>query len=469
MAAVLFIEDDIKYQTALQRALKGWDFLFETSGDEGLNRALLYLDRLDAIILDIRLKQMNGWEVYNEIRRHHDTIPMIIYSSDNDALQQLATRPWTWTARKPLPTRDLVTLIQQAVNEYAVIRPPVTPVPTGTPVLHRVVDTVDPDAQPVHPIHNVLDAVDLSLVHQHLQTAIERGRITEVIDPVAYLQKRRCMVDSVGIFVPTRAGVLVFSATPDHWIAASGIDIVQYKGKQTNPENILFQNQVRGSIFEQIDRTVDLLWARTEHQYYIEGTERKEYHAYALQVLRELTTNAVVHRDWQVKGRTRIQVFPNCIEWISPGSLPEGARSDALREAQIQRNPWIAQLLYDAGRVEAFGMGIDTVEDTLQAWGCPPPEVEDGAYAFTIRVFAKPLPRLTPAPLPVQGDRKTQIIATIRTFGSITRKELQALFPNVTERTLQRDLRELVVQGKIAEAGSTNDRRYLWREAPDQE
>jgi len=39
--------------------------------------------------------------------------------------------------------------------------------------------------------------------------------------------------------------------------------------------------------------------------------------------LRELTVNAVAHRDWSYSGAyIRIQMFPDCIEWISPGGFP---------------------------------------------------------------------------------------------------------------------------------------------------
>ena len=52
--------------------------------------------------------------------------------------------------------------------------------------------------------------------------------------------------------------------------------------------------------------------------------------------LRELTVNAVAHRDWSYCGAyIRIQMFPDCIEWISPGGFPGRAPKGVSPETQL--------------------------------------------------------------------------------------------------------------------------------------
>src|SRR5919206_52297 len=167
-----------------------------------------------------------------------------------------------------------------------------------------------------------------------------------------------------------------------HYASLCGIDIAQFSGLQPNTNDLILSRQIRGDLMTIIDRAIDLLWARTEHRTHIVGTERVEEHAYPLVVLRELTVNAVVHRDWSYSGAyIRIQIFPDRIEWISPGGFPgrapNGVSLKTLLHAQVSRNPALAQILYHSGRVESFGMGIDTTLSALQELGCRSPQVYD--------------------------------------------------------------------------------------------
>lgn len=136
---------------------------------------------------------------------------------------------------------------------------------------------------------------------------------------------------------------------------------------------------VRGQI-----RSFDWTTAQGYFHYPLEVSSsvfRIEEHAYPDVVLRELTVNALCHRDWSQDGsRVRIQMLPNCIEWISPGSLPPGVTLQNLRTAQVSRNRALAQMLFHAGYVEEFGIGIDTVFDTLRDAKHDPPWLQDDGH-----------------------------------------------------------------------------------------
>jgi ATP-dependent DNA helicase RecG len=226
----------------------------------------------------------------------------------------------------------------------------------------------------------------------------------------------------------------------------------------------VLSRQIRGDLMTIIDRAVDLLWARTEHRTHIVGTERVEEHAYPQVVLRELTVNAVVHRDWSYGGAyIRIQLFPDRIEWISPGGFPgrapNGVSLETLLHAQVSRNPALAQILYHSGRVESFGMGIDTTLSALQELGCRTPEVYDNGDIFLFRVWGKQLTEIEVARPATLTSRQRRIVATLTARGSCSSAELQeALDENV--RNIQRDLRELLAQGVIVAEGATSNRTY---------
>jgi ATP-dependent DNA helicase RecG len=153
--------------------------------------------------------------------------------------------------------------------------------------------------------------------------------------------------------------VLAFTAEPDRWLGAAGIDIAAFKGRRPNSGDISFHKEVRGNIFQQIDRAVDLLWAITEHGYRIDVAQRVEEHAYPIAIIREATINALYHRHWGYAGSlVRIQKFRDRIECISPGGLPLGVTIANLRTAQVSRNHDLAQILYHGVMSSGSGWGL---------------------------------------------------------------------------------------------------------------
>jgi ATP-dependent DNA helicase RecG len=173
---------------------------------------------------------------------------------------------------------------------------------------------------------------------------------------------------------------------------------------------------------------------------------------------------ALVHRDWSYGGSyIRIQMFPDRIEWISPGGFPgrapNGVSLETLLHAQVSRNPALAQILYHSGRVESFGMGIDTTLSALQELGCRIPEVYDNGDIFLFRVWGKQLNGAEVAQPMNLSPRQRRIIVELTARGSCSSAELQkALGENV--RNIQRELRGLLSKGVIVAEGATSNRMY---------
>jgi predicted HTH transcriptional regulator len=156
-------------------------------------------------------------------------------------------------------------------------------------------------------------------------------------------------------------------------------------------------------------------------------------------------------------------MFPDRIEWISPGGFPgrapNGVSLETLLHAQVSRNPALAQILYHSGRVESFGMGIDTTLAALQELGCRMPEVFDNGDIFLFRVWGKQLNGTSVAHPTNLTPRQRRIVATLTARGSCSSAELQeALGENV--RNIQRDLRELIGQEVVVAEGATSNRTY---------
>ena len=305
-----------------------------------------------------------------------------------------------------------------------------------------------------------IDDLDMTLVQRHITAAQERGRYRGPTELVAFLERYRCVARDNGTLQPTLAGVLAFTNEPERWLTTSGIDVAQFSGRRPRSTEMKFIEQVRGPLFAVIDRAAEILWDRTEHGYRIEGLQRVPEHAYPEVVLRELTVNALCHRNWSIAGsRVRIHLFDDSIEWISPGSLPEGVNIDNLPDAQVSRNPALVELLFQATYIEGLGLGMDTVFDTLRDHRHEAPSIRDSSIAFTFKVFGRELRTEEPPHQALVADRRATIMALITQRGALTITDLEAVM-GIQRRTIQRDLQTLVTEGLLEVAGSTNNRRY---------
>jgi CheY-like chemotaxis protein len=82
---VLLIEDDQDFLAGITTTLEfgGMEVVAASGGREGVTLALNASPPPDCIILDIILPEMDGYEVYRELKRHSETagIPVIILTS----------------------------------------------------------------------------------------------------------------------------------------------------------------------------------------------------------------------------------------------------------------------------------------------------------------------------------------------------------------------------------------------------
>lgn len=315
-----------------------------------------------------------------------------------------------------------------------------------------------------------LSDLNESLIHEHIATAVRRRSYKESTDPHTYLRQHHCLAELDGKIVPTVLGILFFARDPTHWLPHAGIDVAQFDDPQPRSTKMLLSRQMRGEAVSLIDQTTELLWGRTEHRIILQGTRRTEVDAYPLVVLRELTTNAVLHRDWGMTGsRIRIQIFPDRIEWISPGGFPDRRKKISfetlLNEHQL-RNHYLAQLLYLSERVEAFGLGYDTVAETMR--DAPrTPVVTSTPEWFTVSVWGKNLREgyrmvtATPTTTATTEISERQKIILTMLLNPAT-QTVQSLAEQLAEqpRTIQRDLRDLLDARLIIAEGNTRNRRY---------
>ncbi len=170
-----------------------------------------------------------------------------------------------------------------------------------------------------------------------------------------------------------RAAVLLFHPDPTRFFAGAFVKIGYFR---TETE-LAYQDVVEGSLFVQVDRTVDLLrtkYSKAEVSY--EGIFRREAPPVPGEALREAVLNAIAHRDYSNSAPIQIRVYDNRISLWNPGTLPFDWTLDKLvgTHASAPHNPDIANAFFRAGMIEAWGRGIRSIVETCQAAGTAQPK-----------------------------------------------------------------------------------------------
>jgi len=309
-----------------------------------------------------------------------------------------------------------------------------------------------------------LDDLDVGRIEAHMQEALRRGRYHDQPDPLHYLMLRHgaVHVPDQRDPVPTLAGMLMFGRALHQVIPYATVDIGHFLGTMAlSTEVVHIEKQMAGTLPEQIDKAERYLWTNTHHGFRLgDGAQRIEEHEYPRSVIRELTVNALAHRDYTIGQVTRMSLFRDRIEWDSPGRLPEGVTVETIRQMQKPRNPSLLLLLYDVGYVESFGMGWDTVFQTLHDEELPNPRLQETPTSFVVTVYGRPRGGFNES-LPLDlSEPQVQIYELIVNRGSMTRSDIEAAVSERSLRSVQRDLQVLVERGFVITSGATRSLRY---------
>ena len=170
----------------------------------------------------------------------------------------------------------------------------------------------------------------------------------------------------------TRAAVLLFHRHPEKWFPTCYTQIGYFR----NDADILFQDEVHGSLLVQAEHAIELLWLK----YFIapityQGMTRVDNYPYSKDAVRELLYNSLIHQDFVNGGSVQISVYQNRMFISNAGGLPAGWTVDTLmgKHRSEARNDLIAKVFFRAGFVEKWGRGIEKVCLNCREYGNPNP------------------------------------------------------------------------------------------------
>ena len=74
---------------------------------------------------------------------------------------------------------------------------------------------------------------------------------------------------------------------------------------------------------------------------------REDVYEIPLEVIREAVVNAIVHRDYGIRGTSlTVEIYDDRVEITNPGGLPKGLHEKDFSRIFVRRNEIIADLFY---------------------------------------------------------------------------------------------------------------------------
>lgn len=195
-----------------------------------------------------------------------------------------------------------------------------------------------------------------------------------------------------GVVRPRNLALLLFGREPQRRFPGTYTQYEVYPGTDRGTD-AAESHWIEGTAIRQAERLLDLL-NLAAHEI-LDKTDLTEpnIERFPRRALKEAVVNAIVHRDYEQGQPTRVTVFSDRVEILSPGALPRAVDRDAfLRGAAPPwwRNQGIAWVFRSLQLAQSSGQGIRTIFRTLQERGFAPPTFVFGSDSVLCVIPAHP-------------------------------------------------------------------------------
>lgn len=234
--------------------------------------------------------------------------------------------------------------------------------------------------------------------------------------------------------------------------------LLAFKG--TKKLHIFDRLDVRDDLLTQFNDAIFFLKKHLNVRSEIRGVNREDIYEIPIGALREAVVNAIMHRDYSVRGTSlMVEIFDDRIEITNPGGLPKGLSHDSFGRVSVRRNELIADLFYRLDKVERIGMGIHQMKESMALAGLREPVFE--MDAFFRAIFFRPKKEDIFPTIQKVGEKvgekitanQQKIIDSILKEPTISAKELSGLV-GISQRKIEDNIAKLKEKGLIRRVGS---------------
>jgi ATP-dependent DNA helicase RecG len=251
------------------------------------------------------------------------------------------------------------------------------------------------------------------------------------------------------------AAVLFFSQKPRKLLLQCQMTLVAFKG--TGRVNIYDRKDIQDDLLTQFNEAILFLKKHLNIRSEINGVNRKDVYEIPLEALREAVANAIIHRDYSVRGTSiTIEVHSDKVVISNPGGLPCGFSLKSLLNISVRRNELIADMFARMHKVERLGTGIKRMAEVMKKAGLAGPKIKSDMF-FTI-TFQRPLyyskQNESSEKSSVKGSEKSsvKILNAILADKFITADKLAQLL-GISQRAVEKQIAKLKAENKLRRIG----------------
>ena len=213
------------------------------------------------------------------------------------------------------------------------------------------------------------------------------------------LTAHKLAVEGENRVLPTCVGILLFAEQPERFLPGAYVDLVLYRHDDADG-NAVDRKRFDGPVPEQIEQAVS--WLRASPLNPVASVKdwggRHDFPAYDNRALQEAVVNAVVHRDYEIRGsQVIISMFPDRIEFRNPGSLYNQLTPQMLYAGcqPVRRNQILAGFLRHyvspvtgGAYMEAIGEGFLNLVRASERLSGRRPLLEDIGGGMKLTIYA---------------------------------------------------------------------------------
>lgn len=223
-------------------------------------------------------------------------------------------------------------------------------------------------------LNTSINDIDLEMAEMYKESIMATEK-----NAIDVLRARRFIVKKDHNEFLTNAGVLLFGKDPSIFFPTARIRVIKFDGikMQTGENlNIVKEHTFAFPLYKLIKETQKFVDTQLREFNHLDSNGKfitvPEYPKFAWQ---EGITNAVTHRNYAISGEhTKILIYDDRMEIISPGKLPGFVTVDNIRDERYARNPQISRVLTDLGLVKELNEGVRRIYNEMKQFFLEEPE-----------------------------------------------------------------------------------------------
>ncbi|QIR39792.1 ATP-dependent DNA helicase RecG [Tolypothrix sp. PCC 7910] len=274
-------------------------------------------------------------------------------------------------------------------------------------------------------------------------------------EPEQWLKKQQLIINGK----PTVAGVILFAEEPQALLPKRcGVKIYRYKttDQEGRRENLAFDPiTIEGCLYHQIMLAVKTTKEIVEEIPKLDSGKLKHI-KYPDEVLHEIITNSLLHRDYSILKDVQIRIFDNRIEVESPGRLPGHVTLNNILKEQFARNGVIVRLInkFPQAPNKDVGEGLNTAFEAMTRLRLKVPVIVETENSVIVYIRHEKL-----------ASVESAIMEYLVKHDTITNRTARAITGVTSESTIKAAFSRLRSQGLIEIVPGTKNNTAAWRKA----